>query len=61
MKGMEQNDYLKNIKKGKNKVRILRSSASFTKEIKAGANEKEVMKTNVSTFEMKAKTCHIFI
>lgn len=52
MKGKEQNDYLKNIK---NKVGILRSSASFTKEIKAEANEKEDMKMNVSTFEMKAK------
>lgn len=27
----------------------------LTKEIEAGANEKEDMKTNVSTFELKAK------
>lgn len=27
----------------------------LTKEIKAAANEKEAMKTNVSTFEMKGK------
>lgn len=52
---MEQNDYLKNIKKDKNKVRILRRSASFTREIKPGTNEKEDTKMNVSTFEMKTK------
>jgi len=31
----------------------------LTKEIKAGTNEKEDMKMNVSTFEMKAKSYRI--